>query len=295
MTSPMAWAVFLGSVLGLGLWSLVSVTPRFGRPRLAARVAPSLLDVSVEARKVVGRTTVSPIPVLGSIFAPLIQRMVRPFGALVGGADATERRLRQSGSRQSVDAFRALQLVWALVGIALASAAVLLLPAFQALPLLARLLLPLVGGVSAAFGRDLLLQRAAAHRVARIRSELPTVLEFLTLSLSAGEGILDGLRRVSKAGSGDVSKELFGVVAEVHAGVPLATALTSLTQRLQISALSRFVDQLIGALERGTPLADVLRAQAQDAREEAKRDLLESAGRKEVSMMVPIESPIGCF
>nr|WP_246318546.1 type II secretion system F family protein [Leifsonia psychrotolerans] len=221
--------------------------------------------------------------------------MVRPFGALVGGADATERRLRQSGSRQSVDAFRALQLVWALVGIALASAAVLLLPAFQALPLLARLLLPLVGGVSAAFGRDLLLQRAAAHRVARIRSELPTVLEFLTLSLSAGEGILDGLRRVSKAGSGDVSKELFGVVAEVHAGVPLATALTSLTQRLQISALSRFVDQLIGALERGTPLADVLRAQAQDAREEAKRDLLESAGRKEVSMMVPIESPIGCF
>ena len=39
---------------------------------------------------------------------------------------------------------------------------------------------------------------------------------------------------------------------------------------------------------RGTPLAEILRAQAQDARDEAKRDLLETAGKKEVGMLVPL-------
>jgi len=41
------------------------------------------------------------------------------------------------------------------------------------------------------------------------------------------------------------------------------------------------------AIERGTPLADVLRAQAADVRALGKRQLLESGGRKEIAMMVP--------
>jgi tight adherence protein C len=48
------------------------------------------------------------------------------------------------------------------------------------------------------------------------------------------------------------------------------------------------VDQITGALERGTPLSEVLRAQAQDGRDEAKRELLEVAGKKEVAMLVPL-------
>ena len=40
--------------------------------------------------------------------------------------------------------------------------------------------------------------------------------------------------------------------------------------------------------ERGTPLAEVLRAQAVDVREVSKRALLEAGGRKEISMMVPV-------
>ena len=42
------------------------------------------------------------------------------------------------------------------------------------------------------------------------------------------------------------------------------------------------------AVERGTPLADVLRAQAVDVREAGKRALLEAGGRKEIAMMVPV-------
>ena len=45
---------------------------------------------------------------------------------------------------------------------------------------------------------------------------------------------------------------------------------------------------MIAVLERGTPLAEVLQAQASDARGTAKRDLLESGGKKEVLMLVPL-------
>ena len=53
-------------------------------------------------------------------------------------------------------------------------------------------------------------------------------------------------------------------------------------------SLRRFVDGVVIAVQRGTPLADVLRAQAQDVREEGRRALMEAGGRKEIAMMVPV-------
>ena len=53
-------------------------------------------------------------------------------------------------------------------------------------------------------------------------------------------------------------------------------------------SLTRFVDGIVIAVERGTPLADVLRAQAQDVREEGRRAVMEAGGRKEIAMMVPV-------
>ena len=55
-----------------------------------------------------------------------------------------------------------------------------------------------------------------------------------------------------------------------------------------IEPLSRFIDGLVIALERGTPLAEVLRAQAADVREQSKRHLLERGARNEITMMVPV-------
>ena len=58
--------------------------------------------------------------------------------------------------------------------------------------------------------------------------------------------------------------------------------------RTGLLSLARFVDGVVVAVERGTPLADVLRAQAVDVREAGKRALLEAGGRKEIAMMVPV-------
>jgi tight adherence protein C len=70
--------------------------------------------------------------------------------------------------------------------------------------------------------------------------------------------------------------------------MPLTMALERLADRASLSAVRRFADGVAVAVDRGTPLADVLRAQAQDVRDARQRALMEAGGRKEVLMMVPV-------
>ncbi|WP_104176677.1 type II secretion system F family protein [Cryobacterium sp. Y50] len=286
MSAALGWAVLCGSGLGVGLWSLVSLTPRLTRPRLIDRVVPYILDVSAEARSIVARRTVNPIPVLGSLFAPLFGALTRGLSNLLGGSETIARRLHQSGSAKTTLEFRSVQLVWALL--AFAAGTVVTIVTLPELPWPARVVVPFIVAIGGAVLRDWLLQRAATARLARMRSELPTILEFLTLSLSAGEGILDSIRRVSRTSSGELSREFAGVITEVHSGVPIGVALSALSRSIQLPEVTRFVDQVTGALDRGSPIAEVLRAQAQDSRDQTKRSLLEMAGKKEVAMLVPL-------
>ncbi len=283
-----AWGMVVGVLLGLGLWSLATMLPRMGGPTLAERVAPYIVDVSEGARLFTIRRMVDPIPILGTLLAPTVHRIVGLLARALGGTAVVQQRLGQAGSSSTVHRFRAEQLAWALGG---AAAGVLLTAAagtHRSLPTIAAIVAPAAGAVAGAVARDAALKRAARARLIRIAAELPTVLEFMSLSLSAGEGILDSLRRVARVGSGEVSREVHDVVAAVNTGIPLAVALEECARRIDLPGLTRCVEQLTAALERGSPLAEVLRAQAQDARDEAKRSLLEIAGRKEVAMLVPL-------
>ncbi len=284
----LALAVPVGVTLGLGLWTLLGLVPRVGATRLAARVAPYIADVSPEAREVLDRRPAEPLPFVGGLLAPAGRRIRAALVAVFGGDDTVERRLRQAGWTLTVEALRGRQLLGGVTG---AGVGILFAVALARSSALSPLLLGVVVAVCAAIGvllPDQVLSRAARARRDRIAAELPTVLEFLTLSLSAGEAVLDALRRVARAGNGDLAREIAIVVAQVNAGVPLATALERCADEIQLPALSRTVDQLVGALDRGSPLVDVLRAQAQDSRDDAKRSLLEAAGKKEIAMLVPL-------
>ena len=283
-----AWAVACGLGLGLGLWVLLALAPRMSGPRLARRVAPYLVDISESARESVAPPAPGPLPVVGLVLAPLIERGQRLLGSVLGGADATTRRLRQAGSPLTLAAFRSRQLLWGVAGTGLGAGVAIALGLTRPVGVPVQLVIVAVAAVGGVLLPDRLLQRAAAARLARLNAELPVVLEFLTLCLSAGEGVMDAMRRVAKVSHGDLSKELAGVVASVSTGLQFGDTLGALAKDLDLPAFTRCVDQLLGALERGTPLAEVLRAQAQDAREGAKAALLETAGKKEVGMLVPL-------
>lgn len=274
----LAYAVVLGTALGVGMCLLVSLAPRWGAPSLARRIAPYIRDVT-DPRGLDVAT--APEPFAG--FAPVRRRLAR----FAGGDAVLARRLQRAGWVVDPVRFRGRQLAWAIAGLAAGGGlAVALVLLGRGSPVLG--LLPPVAAVAAAFGYDMWLTRSARARAARVEEELPTVLEFLALCLSAGEGILDSLRRVSGVGAGELTAELRGVVVAVGTGSALSESLTRLAAGLEIPALSRAVDQLVAAIERGAPLAHVLQAQAIDAREDSKRALIERAGRKEIYMLFPL-------
>ena len=70
-------------------------------------------------------------------------------------------------------------------------------------------------------------------------------------------------------------------------------ALQGLADRTGLVSLARFVDGIVVAVEGGTPLADVLRSQAQDVREAGRRAVMEEGGKKEIAMMVPTKFNLG--
>ncbi|GEK78851.1 pilus assembly protein TadB [Agrococcus baldri] len=283
----LGWSLILGASLGFGLWLLVSLAPMLRRPLLLHRVAPYVLDVSAGARDLVARRRVNPARVLGVVASPVGDRLAPVLHAVLGAPEGIRRRLRQAASTETVAELRGRQLRWGALG-GVVGAALGVAGAMQGGPVVLPAALAALGALIGAFTVDWLLQRRAKRRLARISSELPSILEFLSLSLAAGEGLQDALRRVGGAGRSALGRELAGVVADAAAGVSLSSALAVLADELGHPGVTRSVDQMRGALERGTPLSQTLQAQAVDARDAAKRDLLEAAGRKEISMLVPL-------
>jgi tight adherence protein C len=278
LASEFSYAVLLGGLFGAGLILVASGLPRWAAPPLSRRIAPYVRDVGDP----LGLTPVMPLTVMRDWRSRLLRLMDH-----IGGAESVERRVSQAGWSVSAASFRARQLAWSVVGLLVGATATIAVNVAGSANAATALLAPLcaAAGVVAC---DVRLQRAAHARRRRIEDELPTVLEFLSLCLAAGEGLRDALRRVSEVGTGELTAELRRTVLESGTGSSLADALTSAARRLDVAPLSRATEHLVAAMERGAPLAQVLQDQAADAREESKRRLIELAGRKEIAMLLPL-------
>ena len=140
----------------------------------------------------------------------------------------------------------------------------------------------------ALLARDSALTRQVSQREDQILAEFPVVADLMALSVAAGEGPAAALDRVVRSCRGALPDEFAVVLAQSRTGVPVTDALDAMAQRSGLAIVSRFAEGLAVAIERGTPLVDVLAAQAADVREAAKRALIETGARKEIAMMVPV-------
>ncbi|MDQ0755783.1 type II secretion system F family protein [Arthrobacter sp. B3I4] len=289
MSALMASAVACGAVLGGGLWLFLVRLPFLRPTSFTERIAPQLRSHSLESRLLrAAPGNLTPFGPLERILRPVVQDWLRALGRLNPGSAALNRRLARAGSSKSSVDFRAEQLLWAAGGLVAAGVLVLLGGAAGRLNPLFSLLIVLGAGLAGFLLRDYMLGAQVKKREARMMAEFPSVAELMALAVSAGESAAAALDRVCRRTHGELSKEFSRVLAATRAGQPLAEALQEFSSRTDLGPLVRFVDGLIVAVERGTPLAEVLRAQAQDVRDTAKRDLMESAGKKEIGMMVPL-------
>ena len=280
-----------GAVLGLGLGlGLVLVWVGLRASAGDARRPPAALP---PRRSTALPAAGGPAPrgtggVLHVLARPLVTALARRIESVLGGSSSVARRLQRAGKAPDVDRFRAEQVMWGAAGTAVGLALGSMVWLGQGGSVVRPLLIVLCGAGAGVVARDQWLSHEAQAREQRLLSEFPTIAELLALAVGAGEGAVGALERVCRLSHGELSAELGQCLADTRAGAALPVALQGLGDRTGLVTLARFVDGMVIAVERGTPLADVLRAQAQDVRESGRRAVMEAGGKKEIAMMVPV-------
>lgn len=286
--SPMVVGALLGGAFGASLLLVVRRLPFLRKPTVDDRVAPYLRDLGGGDVFLGVVDSSSPFYAILRLFGPSLRAGATRLERVLGGAGSIRRRLSRAGIERTVEEFRIEQLLWGTACFGFALVVSIVAMSLGVGNPVGMLLFCGLLGVVGVLARDTYLTTQVRRRERRLLEELPTVAELLALSVAAGEGPAAALDRVARSCRGELAEELKRVLGETRAGETLVRALDGLADRTGLLALSRFADGLAVALERGTPLADVLRAQAGDIREAGRRELIESGARREVAMMIPV-------
>ncbi len=206
----------------------------------------------------------------------------------LGGSRSVSRRLQRLNSSLSVVDFRSQQVVAGCLGLLLGLTVALMLSATSSPSAYVAVFLAVGGFVLGVVGRDQYLSHQVIEHDRRISQEFPTIAELLALAVAAGEPPTAALERVVRVSHGELASQLQEIVNDIRMGARFVDAFDALAARTGVTAIARFSEALSIAVERGTPLTDVLHAQAADVRETARRALIELAARKEIAMMLPV-------
>ena len=281
-----AVVILAGLALGLSLTFAVLSAPHFRRPKLADRLGPHLRTTKEAERRY--HLTAPARPGLRGLFDVASFDAVRWLNSRLTTDASVQTRLDRLGPAATLENFRATQIMCVVLGIVAGGGLATLITVARGL---SPVIIPVLIGFGALAGHlfnDWWLSQKVKKRESRILAEFPTVAEVLALSITAGEGTVDALERVSRTTHGELSGELSQALAQARTGTPLVEALDAMARRTGIPGLIQFVDALAVAIARGTPLSEVLRAQAADVRDDSRRHLMELSGKKEVGMLVPV-------
>jgi tight adherence protein C len=127
----------------------------------------------------------------------------------------------------------------------------------------------------------------ARHRA--IARALPYGLDLLTLSVEAGLDFPAALAKVvDKGRSGPLADELSVVLKELRLGKTREEALRNLARRVDLPALTSFVQALVHADRMGTPLGKVLRILSTQLRIERSQRAEKLANEAPVKLLLPL-------
>lgn len=153
-----------------------------------------------------------------------------------------------------------------------------------------------VGGIILITGMSivafLLLQRnqksRAKSKEQRIGLELPAIVELFAILISCGESPGSALIRLEGISVGEFSAILSEGVLRLRAGAGLIETLDEISAAGKIPELRRFCDSLIIAIQRGTSLSELLFRQVVEIRTKHHARMIESAGKAEIALMIPV-------
>lgn len=130
-------------------------------------------------------------------------------------------------------------------------------------------------------------RRAARHRA--IARALPFYLDVITLSVESGAHLNGALQHaVLKGPAGPLQDELGRVLRDVRTGRARADALRAMADRVELPSMASWVAALIAAERNGASLGPILRAQAEQRRQERFQRAEELAMKAPVKMLAPL-------
>jgi len=129
---------------------------------------------------------------------------------------------------------------------------------------------------------------AAKVRIVAVGRRLSYAVDLLALLMEAGSGFLESLETVVRENAGTPFAEEMGLVlSQISLGRPRREALEMMRDRMADPDIDEFLFAVIKGEELGTPLAQILRTQADQLRLRRSQHLEKASGEAQVYMVFP--------
>lgn len=183
----------------------------------------------------------------------------------------------------SAEQFVALRYVSSLICFALAC---VLVAAFQPKEALLVIVGALVGGY---FFPLVWLSDSRKRREKLVIRALPVYLDFITMSVEAGLNLTGAIQQaMSKGPKGPLRNEFGIVLRDLRSGVNRSDAMKRMSERLNMPDITSFVNAMVQAEKMGASMANTLRLQSEQRRNERFQRAEKQAMQAPVKLIFPL-------
>ena len=121
-----------------------------------------------------------------------------------------------------------------------------------------------------------------------VNEELVNILQMLSIMISAGESPMMALRYISQRSVGYIPTLIKQSFSKYESGNNLTQTLEFIAAATGSSALRRLTNSIQIAIQRGTPILDVLNNQVQSLNKQINLALLKKSGKSEITLLIPV-------
>ena len=121
-----------------------------------------------------------------------------------------------------------------------------------------------------------------------INEELVIILQMISIMISAGESPMTALKYVSGRSDGYLPKLFNKSFEKYSTGVNLTQTLEFIAAATHSAQVRRLTNSIQIAVERGTPILDVLNNQILALNKQINLELLKKSGKSEIALLIPV-------
>jgi len=121
-----------------------------------------------------------------------------------------------------------------------------------------------------------------------LNEELVNILQMLSIMISAGESPMMALRYISQRSAGYIPNLIDQSFSKYESGRNLAQTLEQIAIATGSSQVRRLTNSIQIAIQRGTPILDVLNNQVQSLNKQINLALLKKSGKSEIALLIPV-------